>query len=98
LRDLLPGYTLWHIPRPSRRGGGVAIIYRDCLQPSLQPKFTASSFESFEALFQIDSACLRLIVLYRPPPSSQNGLTKAMFFQEFTNLLEQNISSSAANL
>ena len=94
LRDLPTGYSFHHIPRSSRRGGGVAIFYRTCLNPKFQPQFIAASFESLETLITIDSVCLRLVVLYRPPPSSKNGLTKAQFFEEFGNFLEQNASSS----
>jgi hypothetical protein len=93
LKDLPPGYSLSHIPRQTR-GGGVGIIYRDCLKPLIQPQYSVTSFESIEALITIDSFCLRLIVLYRPPPSAKNGLTKAMFYEQFSDLLEVRNTSS----
>jgi exonuclease III len=94
LSDLPLGYSFSQVPRSTRRGGGVAIFYRDFLNPVIQPQFTASSFESLEAVITIDSHCLRLVVLYRPPPSTKNGLTKGLFYQEFANFLELNTSSS----
>ena len=88
IKDLPVGYNLSDMSRPSRRGSGVAIIYRDCVNPLIQPKFSAKSFESLEDLITIDSCCIRLILLYGPPPSTANGLTKAMFLQEFGDNLE----------
>ena len=34
------------------------------------------------------NACIRLVIVYRPPPSEQNGLKKNYFFDEFNSLLE----------
>jgi exonuclease III len=94
LNELPHGYSLLHVPRPTRRGGGVGIIYRDSLNPIIQPKFKALSFEYLEALISVDSHCLRLIVLYRPPPSTKNGLTKGIFYQEFADFLAAHIPST----
>ena len=34
------------------------------------------------------NACIRLVIVYRPPPSEQNGLKENDFFDEFNSLLE----------
>ncbi len=40
-------------------------------------------------MLRSESKCVRIIVVYRPPPSKENKLTVAMFFEEFPVLLEQ---------
>ena len=65
-----PGYQVWNITHICRRynilvlcllhwvrRGGVAIVYKDCLNHIIQPLFKASSFELLEALMTIDSCC-----------------------------------------
>ena len=36
---------------------------------------------------------MRIVVVYRPPPSSINGLTSSLFFTEFSSFLESMVSS-----
>ena len=46
IKDMLPnGYSIEHTPRPTGKGGGVAIIYRSSLQLR---KETTDTFRSFE--------------------------------------------------
>ena len=42
-----------------------------------------------ETLLRSPTTVLRIGVLYRPPPSTQNGLTVSLFFDEFPALLER---------
>ena len=44
------------------------------------------SFESCEIVFSMGSKCFTLFVIYRPPPSRTNELTKKLFFEEFREL------------
>ena len=46
-----------------------------------------ASFEYTEHLLK-STAWIRLVVVYRPPPSTANGLTVAQFFREFSTFLE----------
>lgn len=84
-----PGYKFLHYPRRGRRGGGVAVLMRTAIQASLLPAEPVKSFESIEITLTTGSACIRLLVLYRPPPSKKNKLSKAMFLEEFADLLER---------
>jgi len=82
-------HLLKHIPRRSRRAGGVAIIHRKEITVDEKPvTFVAKSFEYMEAVVLSGSSSIRLIIVYRPPPSKKNKLTPAMFFQEFADFLE----------
>jgi exonuclease III len=89
-----PGYSITHNPRPNRRGGGVGIVYRDTFGIKVMDKFKAKSFESLEVKLTVNSTCLRIAVIYRPPPSQKNGLTKAMFFDEFGDFMANQVIST----
>ena len=78
-----------HIPRNTgQRGGGVGIIYKNSLD--IRVVSHDSSFSSFEHTEHLLKLCtwIRLIVIYRPPPSSANRLTVAQFLEEFSIFLE----------
>ena len=48
-----------------------------------------TSFELMEAVLTICSVSLRLIVIYRMPPSKINGLKTGTFYEEFSEYLEK---------
>ena len=82
------GYTLLHKPRLDRRGGGVGIIFRDTITVKTECPFKAQSFESSEYKLHIKSVYVRIVIIYRPPPSVKNKCTSALFFKELTSYLE----------
>lgn len=87
---LLPkGYSIKHNPRKSR-GGGTALIHRTTLTVTALPD-TSHEHKSFETLECIvkASVVVRLIVVYRPPPSMTNKTTHQQFLIEFADYLEQ---------
>ena len=90
----LQGYSSLHVLRPHRRGGGIAIIYRDCFKTQKEPIPSVKCFELLEVVLTIRSTHVRLVALYRPPPSKRNGLTKSQFFTEFREYLHSLSTSS----
>ena len=60
----------------------------------MQNSLEFKSFEYMECLHKSNGAWLRIIVLYRPPPSNINKLTAVMFFTEFTVFLEKLATAS----
>ena len=91
INELCPsGYTLIHVPWLSdTHGGGVGLLYNKCCKMEQQqhvPRY--SSFKYMETLLRSPTTVLRIDILYRPPPSTQNRLTVSMFFYEFPALLE----------
>ena len=70
-------------------GGGVGLLYNKCYKIEKQDVTSFLSFEYMEVLLRTPAAVLRIGVLYRPPPSTENGLTAIMFFNEFPILLER---------
>lgn len=76
VNDLCPKtHKLPHKPRSVGRGGGVGLLHRDTLKIKEQATTDFRSFEYTECVFKATSKTIRLIVLYRPPPSSVNKLT-----------------------
>jgi hypothetical protein len=81
-----PGYSVHHIARDGR-GGGVAVLYRDCLSvtPSVPHKY--SSFEHLECVIKTVPP-IRLVTIYRPPPSKVNRSNFRSFIDEIGSYFE----------
>ena len=87
--NTLPHFTIQHVPRMNCRGGGVCLIAHRGFNVRLNEVQTFQSFEYLDALLSNGgSAALRLVIIYRPPPSTENKLTVNMFMSEFSKLLE----------
>ena len=87
------GYTIHHSPRTSgRRGGGVGLLVSNAIKVTFKRIHVSpliTSFELMEAVLTICSVSLRLIVIYRMPPSKINGLKTGTFYEEFSEYLEK---------
>ena len=86
------GFTLHHVPRNSgRTGGGVGVLINDRVKlvTRLEPINNAVSFESMEMIITIVSISIRLVVIYRMPPSKKNKLKRGTFVTEFSDYLEK---------
>jgi exonuclease III len=84
-----PGYIFHHVPRLNRKGGGVAVLCKDTFKIHVNSAFSASSFECIDVSVTAISVTIKMIVIYRIPPNSKNGLKRSEFIAEFTNLLEK---------
>ena len=80
-----PGFSLFHCPRPSGRGGGVAFLVRETFKVEIihTPKFM--SFEVICILVKHSSITANFICIYHPPGCAN------MFFDEFPNFLENTL-------
>ena len=87
------GYSLHHSPHTSgRRGGGVGLLVSNAIKVTFKRIHVSpliTSFELMEAVLTICSVSLRLIVIYRMPPSKINGLKTGTFYEEFSEYLEK---------
>jgi len=83
---LSEGYQMKHVPRPSgRRGGGVALIHKTSIEIKVLTSTKDKQFTTFEHMdcsVKIKDYSLRLAVIYRPPPSNNNGLKSSTFLEE----------------
>ena len=86
------GYTLHHVPRNSgSTGGGVGVLINDRVKlvTRLETVNSAVSFESMEMVITIVSISIRLVVIYRMPPSKKNKLKRGTFVTEFSDYIEK---------
>ena len=85
------GYKLFHIPCPTRRGGGVGILVKDNISivRNKLPHLAHTTFEHIELLITSISIHIRLVVVYRPPQSNINKNTKVQFIEEFGDFVEK---------
>ena len=100
IHDICPtGYELYNVPR-GRRGGGVALVYKNLLrfqkQSCIKTKF--KSFEFTDLLMKHSSSSLRVVIVCRPPPSKSNKSSLPLFFNEFPRLLEDLATASGSLL
>ena len=92
----ISGYKLYSVPRKGNKGyGGVAILYKSNLQVNARSSANGGeTFEYCEILFQNDSKCLNVVVMYRPPPSKKNKFTTNMFINEFNTFMLDRLDSA----
>ena len=88
--DICPaGYNFFHDPRTTSHGGGVAVLTKKPFKVVKQQLADFKSFEAYEAVLKSSGNYnLRLFNIYRPPPSTANGLSVALFLEEFSTYLE----------
>ena len=84
-----PGYQFLHRPCSSKHGGGVGALVKKPLQTKLYPSKVYQSFEHIDLSVSTRKAHLRLIIVYRPPPSVKNKLTPKQFLEDFTSYLKE---------
>ena len=89
-----PGYEMKHVPRTSRKGGGVGMIYREDCTVKLIKSSTYRSFEHMTAQVVSGSSLYHISVIYHPPPSVKNKLTFALFMDEFPRFLADAVMTS----
>ena len=84
-----PGYSIRHQARESGYGG-VAVVHKDNVAIAPLDIATYTTFECLDLTVKTNPPT-SLSVIYRPPPSSKNGLTFNKFIDEFTAFLEKKI-------
>jgi exonuclease III len=100
VRDICPSQYTFHSAPRSSRGGGVALLHKKMLkfrnQSHIKRKF--KSFEFFDLFMSHSNSSLRVVIVYRPPPSKSNKSSLALFFEEFPVLLEQLVTTPSSLL
>ena len=79
------GYSAINFPWPSgRRGGGIAVIFRDSVRvSSINFSFSSRAFEHSAGSVTLFSSSFYLSTIYRPP-----SLNTELFLSDFSSLLE----------
>ena len=91
-----PNFHLYSSPRLTGRGGGICVLHRN----NIKTKIKINSFTTFESInVTITSTrTTTLTCLYRPPPSTNNGLKDSQFLPELNDLLDSNISTRESHI
>ena len=88
LAELVPAsYKCEHIPRLERGGGGVALLLRDRIPCQRIRAQTFTSFEHIECLLGTTPP-IRIIVVYRPPPSSAHYVSFSDFMDDLDTYVQ----------
>jgi Reverse transcriptase (RNA-dependent DNA polymerase)/Endonuclease-reverse transcriptase len=87
-----PNFSLFHKPRSTGRGGGLAVIHRSYLKITEASLPIYSSFESLGFTLALPSKTLYFLTVYRPPSSSISS-----FLEDFSELLS-NLRSKPSDL
>lgn len=90
MHDLCPvGYKFLSVPRGKGKGGGVGLLYRSSLSiKQLKLQQTPTTFEVLSVTINRHSM-MQMLVIYRPPPSQQNGFKFSSFLDEFHLLVTE---------
>ena len=75
-------------------GGGIGLLFKDSIHVSNIASGSKSSFEFAEYLLSNESLRFRLVIVYRPPYSSNHPVTISTFLEKFAVYLESIILSS----
>ena len=59
------------------------------LTTRLMPVYAAESFESMELIITIVLISIRLVIIYRMPPSKENKIKRSSFITEFADYVEK---------
>ncbi|XP_022778991.1 uncharacterized protein LOC111320602 [Stylophora pistillata] len=81
-------FKVIQIPRENAKGGGVALFLRKAFTMTRNSGSNFTSFEHLDVYISHGKFKIRLVLIYRPPPSKKNKLTTLIFFEEFSQLVE----------
>ena len=100
LRSMTPsGYDIINVPRGGGDPhGGIAVLYQQGFKIASNSDKNSDNtnhhFKSFEyssVVFTCGSKCFTVVTIYRPYPSAKNRLTTGMFFDEFSQFMQDMI-------
>ena len=92
--DLLVVVESWSIKNAlkylakTRKSGAVLLLHRKRFDVSLISNAGFESYEHLDLCINYGESNTRLLIVYRPPPSEDNGFTGSMFLDEFSKRLE----------
>jgi hypothetical protein len=82
------GYSAVHSPRHTKRGGSLALIHRDSIRVEVVAmRFSCNAFEHTFVLLRLNSICIHLVIVYRPP-SQSTKCSKEQFLSVFFDFLQ----------
>lgn len=94
ISNTLAEYNIIQKPRNGKHGGGVAVLLKKGFATSLHNHRNYQAMECLDVTVKAGNTSLRLLAIYRPPPSSKNKFTASMFFDDFNHLIEEVAAAS----
>ena len=96
VNGLLPDtYKIHRANRADGRRGGIALIYKDCLNVKRQEIVKCSQFECIACFLAAEKTATYICIVYRPPPSQVNQFIN-VFLREWAEFLSQYTTSTAS--
>ena len=81
-----PSYDFLNFPRGTSYHGGIAFIHKQSMNvQTVNLDYAITTFEYASVFDPIND--IQYIVLYRPPPSKENGFRQSTFLTEFENFI-----------
>jgi len=92
IAELVPsGYSMKYVPcLGSRKGGGVALLYKSTISFRLLGSSTTANYtnlEHMDCVLNTGEMTVRLAVVYRPPLSKDNCSTSPDFLDQWSTFL-----------
>ena len=82
-------YSIKSLPREGdKKGGGVALIYKDTYSVNVKHVERHTSFECLHVKVTVNSVLLRLLVIYSHLPKSGNAAEGDLFLSEFSEMMD----------
>ena len=88
--NTLNDFQFHDIPRQNRTGGGIGILqsYARASQFKRKTVLRLHLWNIWTWILAMVKSSIRLVTIYRPPPSKKNRVIPTIFFNEFSTLLE----------
>ncbi len=87
------GYKILTSNHQTRRGGGLALVYKDSNTANVQSAGVKNSFEYMICTMTLKGFILTVILIYHPPYSKRNPITNSTFIDEFSQFLSETLPS-----
>ena len=81
------GYKISNINKKDRKGGGLAITYKNHLKVNVEKSSTTQSSEYALLTLSTTSSRTNILAIYHPPYSEKNLITNKMFLDDFAEFL-----------
>ncbi|KAK6189688.1 hypothetical protein SNE40_001690 [Patella caerulea] len=93
-KSSISGFSVYHVPRCRRKGGGLAMLSRSNLRVKKNKPDTYTSMEVMDYNIYSGNDLLHIVLIYRPPYSKAHKITVKTFLCEFGSLMESAMTSA----
>ena len=97
IHALVPdGYSIQHVDKDNgQRGGGVAQIHKTSIKLKKEKMVKFTQFKVLMCSLKLNNTSISMFIIYRPPPTKQNGLSAIWFLDEFADFVSKYIATAS---